>query len=170
MSISEKEVGQQSQEKFEFYVISLVFTLLAISIQTAKFGNSGVADFMELLGWLAFLVSGVFGLWRLEYLPVARYRMGHQQELERDFLESKKALMEGKSYIHVANQDRNQPLEERLGNIDQSLEKLEPIINKLQKSTLVKYKIHKSFFVFGLISIVISRAYLPAKGIICAIT
>jgi len=75
MSLSEREIAQQSQEKFEFYLVGLVFTLLALSIQTAKFGQSNLSDFFELSGWLSLAVSGLSGLWRLEYIPVIREKL-----------------------------------------------------------------------------------------------
>jgi NhaP-type Na+/H+ or K+/H+ antiporter len=58
------------QEKFELYLVSLTFTILALSIQTASFGKYPTADVVEILGWVVFLISGVTGLIRLQYVPV----------------------------------------------------------------------------------------------------
>ena len=70
MSDIDREIAQKTQEKFEFYVISLVFTLLALSIQTSKFGSSNIADASELSGWVSLLVSGLAGLWRMQFVPI----------------------------------------------------------------------------------------------------
>jgi hypothetical protein len=170
MSKSEKEVGQQVQEKFDFYLVSLVFTLLALSIQSAKFGISNIADSFELLGWLLLLVSGVFGLWRIEYIPIARHYMGEKREKEREYLDCTKALMEGKTSIYIANQRREQPIDERLKNIETSQINLNLLIDRLQDKNTLKYKIHKYSFALGIGFILLSRAYVPAKAVICAIT
>jgi erythromycin esterase-like protein len=64
-----REVGQRVQEKFDFYVVGLAFTVLGLAIQTAKFGVWKWADVMELVGWLSLFISGVAGLRRLALIP-----------------------------------------------------------------------------------------------------
>jgi hypothetical protein len=59
-----------------------VFTLLALSIQTAKFGTSSIADIFELIGWVLLFISGISGLWRLEFLPVEREKLVMRDEYE----------------------------------------------------------------------------------------
>lgn len=59
MGYDNDEIGQRIQEKFRFYVLGLTFTILALAIQTAKFGISAVADGLELFGWVVLFVSGV---------------------------------------------------------------------------------------------------------------
>jgi hypothetical protein len=45
---SDVDYARQLQEKFELYLLGLIFTLLALAIQTAKFGVSDWADAFEL--------------------------------------------------------------------------------------------------------------------------
>ena len=71
---SEREVAAQAQEKFHFYLVGLVFTLLALSVQTEKFVGPALDDALEVGGWIALLCSGIAGLWRLEYVPVIRQK------------------------------------------------------------------------------------------------
>jgi hypothetical protein len=79
---SERAVAQQTQLKFQFYFLSLVFTLLALTIQTARFSHSPCEDAMELAGWLGLLLSGLAGLSRREWDPIIRLLMSRQTELE----------------------------------------------------------------------------------------
>jgi len=59
------------QEKFELYLVGLIFTILALSVQTSSFGTCRIADALELAGWAALLFSDISGLLRLEVVPVA---------------------------------------------------------------------------------------------------
>jgi hypothetical protein len=87
MSTQEYEIAQKQQDRFEFYLVSLVFTLLALSIQTSGFGESSVADIFELLGWVSLLTSGISGLWRMEFLPLERIRGTQKEEYENKVIE-----------------------------------------------------------------------------------
>lgn len=95
MAPSEREIAQQSQEKFEFYLIGLVFTLLVLSIQTAKFGQSNLSNFFELSGWVSLAVSGLFGLSRLEYIPVIRDKIATKYEFEEKLAELRELQLKG---------------------------------------------------------------------------
>lgn len=61
--------AQRFQERFEFYLVALTFTLLGLAAQTAAFGDLVVADLTELGAWGALLLSGLTGLARLEGIP-----------------------------------------------------------------------------------------------------
>jgi hypothetical protein len=56
-------------EKFDFFFLGLAFAVLGLSIQTASFGESKIADSAQLLGWASLLSSGLVGLKRMEELP-----------------------------------------------------------------------------------------------------
>lgn len=40
-------IAQQTQEKFEFYLLSLVFTLLGLAVQSASFGTYLTKDGLQ---------------------------------------------------------------------------------------------------------------------------
>lgn len=58
------------QEKFELYLVSLTFTFLALSVQTASFGTHSTGDALELIGWILLFISGITGIFRLALVPV----------------------------------------------------------------------------------------------------
>lgn len=72
---SENSVTKDSlAEKFEYFFIGLIFTVLGASIQTATLTESLlVVIVLELISWLLFLVSGLVGINKLEWLPNVVY-------------------------------------------------------------------------------------------------
>ncbi|MBU6510440.1 MAG: hypothetical protein KGQ73_09695 [Gammaproteobacteria bacterium] len=69
MTKSNQELAQEIQTKVGFYLVGLVFTVLAVAVETAKFAGPVWASIFELLGWISLFVSGVFGILRLENAP-----------------------------------------------------------------------------------------------------
>ena len=167
MSNTEREIAQKTQEKFEFYVISLVFTLMALSIQTSKFGASTVADSFELIGWVLLLVSGFSGLWRIEYLSVERMKLTQKDEFQNQINYCNEIKLKGATEIYVLESERNQPIEERIKNLSKGIEALTPLIKKLERHNNIKYKTHRVTFLLGVISIIVARGYIPAINIFC---
>ena len=166
---SEREIALDAQEKFEFYLISLVFTLLALSIQTAKFGQSSVGDLLELFGWFAFLISGLTGLSRLEYLPVIREKYAFQDEIEEELhkLEAQKA--KGETTVFVVGTKSQQPIDSLIENRQIAQDKINGLIKTLKAKTcyLTKYLVHKYAFVAGILLVATARAYIPATNLLC---
>lgn len=166
MSANEREVAHSTQEKFEFYALSLVFTLLALSIQTAKFGAFAAADTSELLGWLSLLVSGIAGLWRLEYVPVERIKMVQKEEFESKILELKELQMKGVKQIFVLETNSDQAIPDRIRNFQEAVDALAPLIESLGRSNLRKYYVHRYLFVIGLVCLLVSRSFGPATNLV----
>ena len=63
------EYAVNTKDKFQFYFLALVFTILGLSIQTSTF-SSRIQSMIEIGGWLFLFASGVAGLSRMEWLPV----------------------------------------------------------------------------------------------------
>ena len=166
MSATEREIAQRTQEKFEFYIISLVFTLLALSIQTAEFGVSIISDSFELLGWGLLLVSGIAGVWRLEYISLERVKYCLKQEYEDKIIDLKKSLLQGQTTIHVLETNTDELIPERIEAYKKYITALKPVIEKIVKNNFTKYTVHRYTFIAGLLFLLLSRGYIPARNII----
>jgi len=163
---TERAIAQQSQEKFEFYLLSLVFTLLALAVQSATFGAILPKNGLELLAWLLFLISGLSGLYRLEWIPVARASMADKRSLEEEVFKMKELQLQGQSELLVLDTGKRQSIAERMENRKLGIDALEQKIRRIEGRVQAAYEIHKYTFVIGLISVACARGYEPAVALI----
>lgn len=165
MSVEELKVAHQSQEKFQFYAVALVFTILGLSVQTASFDGHIAARICELLAWLFLLISGLSGLSHLEWNPVIRIQM-----IRKDDLESKAHHLEaekerGKQQVHVLQTNSVVPIDERLSEYQSYLSKLEGQITTLDKKAGFKYFLFKYCFAIGIALLLAARSAGPLVAI-----
>ncbi len=164
---SDLEYSRQLQEKFELYLLALIFTLLGLAVQTAKFGTSQLADALELLGWLSLLMSGLVGLSRLEWLPVAYKTSSHLFELKAEHRRFVDAAEHGVEEVPVVEQQEPAKIEDLIADRASGIEEVEARIKELENSILRKYTVHKWLFVCGLALLVAARGYSPTVAIFC---
>ena len=77
-------MAAEFQRKFELYFVSLIFTVLALSIQTSVFSEFGFQYRFEIGAWSLLIISGLSGLLRLEYVPVVLNKTGRIEIAEAD--------------------------------------------------------------------------------------
>jgi len=164
MAESNAQIGQKIQEKFRFYILGLIFTLLGLAVQTATFGTSVPADLFELGAWGCLLVSALALMSQLEWAPQLYELFDIQLDLKAEQQNLRKALSSGTSVVDKTRQPINpddflQRLEEQLSVIDSQ-------IGKIDSGSLWKYKIHKAGFLLGLMFLITARAYCPIASII----
>ncbi len=63
-----EEVAVEAQQKFDYFLIALTFSVLSLAINTFKRGELKWIDSTEVIAWLILLVSGIFGLLRVKIL------------------------------------------------------------------------------------------------------
>ena len=151
------EAGQRVQERVQYYFVTLTFTLLALSIETAKFAGSNISQISELLGWVVLLTSGVAGLSRLNSLP-SNYKISiHRSSIQSDIDSTRKLIKEGNKTILLQKTDEtveaDSYLSDRLKILGALEEKESVLINK--QSVLMK--VHRSALFLGLVLLLISR-------------
>jgi hypothetical protein len=162
---SDNVIAQQTQEKFEFYLLSLVFTLLALSIQTAKFEMTVPANLLELAGWIFFIISGISGLSRMQWNPIIRITLAQRSGYEEEIYKLKELQLKGETEIFVLEDNAKQPLSVRIEHRDNAIKILTPYIAKLDLKDSIKYNLHVYCFVLGILSVICARAYTPALSI-----
>jgi hypothetical protein len=164
------EIAQRNQEKFDAYLLGLIFTILGLSIQTAKFGVSSAADASEIVAWLLLLIAGLAGLSRLEWTAEIYRLFGVQTEKEEAARAAQAASLKGAKELHVVPLGTSVSVDRYIAEAKESVAIVEARLKPLQKRASIKYRLMKTAFVLGLIALMIARASLPVRGIIRAWT
>ncbi len=80
-----EKIANDIQAKYELYLTSLTFTILALSVQYASFGIHLFVDILQIVSWILLLISVISGLRRLGYVPVIlHYHAAKEQQLAID--------------------------------------------------------------------------------------
>ena len=166
MSDNGRVIAHQSQEKFQFYAVALVFTILGLSIQTANFDGYIAVRICELLSWLMLIISGLAGLSHLEWNPVIHMQMVQKDELEEKINQFVVQRDQGIQQVKVLQNKTVVPIEERITEFESYVEKLGNQITNLDKKSEFKYKIFKWSFGIGIVLLAASRSITPIIEII----
>jgi hypothetical protein len=150
--------AKELEAKFQLYVISLIFTLLAASVQTAELGQSTVQDVTEILAWLCLLLSGLLALSYAEWSPVIHRHLGTKREFSTNLKEAI-ALRNGTpTSALITRTIANSMSDEAILRDGEFVKKLENKIGALSAQAQMKYNVAKYLFVAGLMLVVISRS------------
>ncbi len=105
--MSADNTALEIQTKFAFYLVALVFTILALGVETTKFDVSILHFVIELCSWSALLISGLSGLRRIEIIPRLISIGGTEtntkegKKLKKEAIDSKQSTMLIFYKVHV---------------------------------------------------------------------
>ncbi len=157
------EVAQKYRERFEFYFVGLIFTILGLSIQTAKFFQTIIPDGFELLAWMSLLVSGFMGLIRIEWTPIAHQYISKKKRFSKEIDEI--TIHKERGTKKLPGVDGEIDADELLENKAWALEKVGSNLKDVEKKLSYSYKIRKWLFLAGIILLVLARGIIPANGL-----
>jgi len=150
-----------TKEKLELYMISLCFAVLAVSVQTSEFGRGAVPDWAELIGWVALLVSGLMGLWRMEYVPVTLENLVKLDRMEDRISSLNDAKRRGTREVLLEAENRVVGIDELIKSNQDAIARAAPLVKGQERSLLVKYFVHRYSMVGGFVLLMVSRGYQP---------
>ena len=155
------------RSKFDYYLVALNFTVLALAVQSANLTTSKVETSFELFGWALLLVAGIFGIYRLEKQPGAYENIAKISAVEKELSELRERRDHGTSEVIYPDQDSTpKSIESEIAIKSAWLEKNKPCIKLEDLRQKRGYKNHRNFFIFGLISLIVSRSYVPLISLI----
>lgn len=147
-------------EKYEFYFLGLIFTLLAASVQTADFiAYTQLNSFIELFGWAAFGVSGVVGLSKIEYLSSLIAIRNNRNENSSYASQLQKAKAMGTPSVRVAETGESKSIDEVISVLEENTKTWQDRLDKFGRSHEIKHHVQKYTFLVGLLFVAVARAY-----------
>lgn len=159
---SDIEAGQRRQEHYEYYLVALVFTTLAFSIQTATSTGVAILSIFEITAWLSLFASGLFGLSRMYHLPVIYFYSVEVNALNANIQDAKKELK-----IQGQTESKNSSIEEYISNQEDAIKSRESKSKKVERKIKRFSVAHRILFVLGFAALIASRSYSHIIGIFC---
>lgn len=160
------EIAHRLQERFDFYLIALTFTILGLSIQTAEFNEHNPSNILEVLSWFTLFLSGLVGLSRLEWIPAVFNAHAEVEESESEAVRLRRAQALGQTEVPLIGEERQTaPIEEAINSHQAFADNSRPMVEKLNNITLIKYRIHKWSLVAGMFLLIMARAIEPIADI-----
>ena len=159
------EVGQRIQEKFCFYIVGLTFTVLGLSIQTARFDGAVVCGALELTAWLALLCSGMVGLSRIARTPLFYELLHLKGNLERSRQQYTSMAADGDV---GDDRDSDEPLSlaAEIEQLNEAIELGGSRIRGRQRALEVLWQVQTATFSSGIILLVAARGYTPFVNLV----
>src|SRR5271170_4479022 len=85
------------QQKFEMYFLALIFTIVGLAIQSAKFSSDRWQWGLEISGWACLVAAGIVGLLRMRLVP-GIFRAAASQFQQEDLLSDAKAAPDASKF------------------------------------------------------------------------
>jgi hypothetical protein len=158
-STRELEAAIRFQERFEFYIVALTFTVLGFSVQSASLGVSVVADSFEVLSWGLLLTAGLIGLFRLERTPNLRrlYSLSLEQD-EKIRAAAQFSLATPGARLHVGPTGEVISPTDYLRGAEEGKQKVEAAISPETRRLVLAYEVMRLAFSAGFVALLVSRS------------
>jgi hypothetical protein len=152
-------IAEHLQEKFDFYLIGLTFTVLGLSVQTAKLDGPAPKDTLELVSWSMLFVSGLAGLYRAERAP-SLFRLGsvHVREQDRE-TRLREASREGAAAVHIGDDGTTRPIDEEIGKSTKAAAYVKNLLDRDYTRLHRIYPLQRWLLAFGFATLLLARGY-----------
>lgn len=163
-------VAQQVQSRNHFYLLGLVFTVLALAVETANSKGPLAASVAELLGWLLLLTSGVLGIFRFESVPRLYQLFDAQQKLTTERSRLAQAVAAGFDVVYDEQRAREGPISDYASSVEKDVELARRTVKELNASLNKRYIMHRWLFLAGVACLMVSRGWWGIAQIVAALT
>lgn len=165
-SQANQRIAVEIQTKFEFWLVGLIFAVLALAVQTATFTGGEVGQLCELAAWIALLLAGLMGIWRLEWTPPLYHMASRKSRGEAILSEVRKQRLSGFQTIFIDDADEHLDSDAFLGEVKGSVEIQEKRILLHRRRQSLAYRVMRAFLISGFVLLLFARGYDPAVDLI----
>lgn len=155
------DAGQRVQERIQFYFLTLTFTLLALAIESFEPGPNKASSILELISWLALLVSGLCGLYRMRSL-VNFYKISIKQNTTRLDLEcAEEEKRDGNNILTIPKLGRSVSIDSAIEQFRNAIDVFDEKREALEDHLKPFIWIHNFGLFSGITLLAIARSYDP---------
>lgn len=162
------EAGARIQERGQFYSLTLSFTLLALSVQTATISGDKIVAILESIAALSLVVSGVTGLWRLLAAPGLHKIQVHLHSLHENIDDAQEIKGKGMQLIYSPMLEKNFKVDEYIDEHDKGIKHFVNEKKKLERKLTFYMGAHKYGLLFGILVLMTSRVFVPTIKVLCS--
>lgn len=161
-----QRIAYEIQAKFEFWLLGLIFAVLALAVQTADFSGPRIGQVCELIAWLTLLLAGLGGLWRLERTP-SLFHLGSRRAIHEDVRQKvQEVKLAGHQTIYVVEADRIESIDAFLEKVDKNIATVDKGLGASQKKQVGGYRMMRALLLVGFVLLLVARGYGPALALI----
>lgn len=157
-----QEFANDFQQKTEMYFLALIFTVIALVIQSAKFSGDRLQWTVEIAGWVVLIVTGILALVRVTWVPLI-FRYSAEMYRKRDLLNDAENAPDD---THFQPEDKVLTKPQFLAYLTDIIAKAEAEVDKITNKTTAAYKWQFRLFILGIVLVGVARAYggFPGNG------
>jgi len=159
------EIAHRIQQKFDFFLIALTFSILGLSIQTAHFGQARTPAALELMGWSGLLISGLVGLSRLEWLPQLYHSFSFREDMSTRVGAVRKASQMPNVVVRPSEDGTTPSITELISQGESNLSRIDSSVKTLEALTFRRYRVQRLTFALGTTALVCARGLGPLVGL-----
>lgn len=161
-----QRLAHELQTKFEFWLIGLIFAVLALAVQTATFTGSKTGQLCELTAWVLLLVAGLIGVWRLEWAP-SFYQLGSRRARHEAIMKKLQEIeTTGHRSIYDAQSREFQDLSSLMKQVQENIKLVDKRMTPIQQKQLVRYRLMRALVIAGFALLLIARGHDPALNLV----
>jgi hypothetical protein len=161
-----QRLAYEIKTKYEYWLVGLIFAVLALAVETATFDGPRAGQVCELSAWIVLLAAGVLGIVRMEWTPTFYYLGSRKARTESLRQRLQAAQLSGERSIFVDESGEILKLADLLATADETLGHQDRRLNLIQRRQRIMYVLIRIFLITGFLLLLVARGVGPATDLL----